>query len=279
MLRCRHSQRREDDPKERPALATPPIRILRNLPLQAIAAVVSALALVLVLILAPSAAKASAVFESLRTPGEAGFVAAHRGRVGRSENTLAAMRLALAGPASFIETDLQLTSDGIPVLMHDWTIDRTTDGTGPVWSHTFEELSRLDAGSWFGQDFAGVRVPSLAQLLAILCTQHQGRPAGNSRAPGTGTRCRAWWTRSPVPASRAGDPHQLHTPPPSRSLREVASDLPRAVLANEVIADPAALSFGVWAVAIISRPAFLDRDPAAVDRIHARRPRRARVHP
>ncbi len=65
-----------------------------------------------------------------------------------------------------IELDVQLTRDGEVVVMHDFTLDRTTDGAGAVATHTAAEIRRLDAGTWFDPAYAGEPVPSLAEVLA-----------------------------------------------------------------------------------------------------------------
>lgn len=91
---------------------------------------------------------------------------AHRGASARApENTMAAFRAGWADGATWTETDVQPTSDGARVLIHDEAVDRTTDGTGPVRSHTAAQLARLDAGAWFGPQFTGARIPALAELL------------------------------------------------------------------------------------------------------------------
>jgi glycerophosphoryl diester phosphodiesterase len=91
---------------------------------------------------------------------------AHRGASGHTpENTLAAFRKAVALGASFIETDLQLTRDSRLVAMHDATVNRTTNGQGAVHDLTLADLRKLDAGSWFGSEFAGERIPTLEEIL------------------------------------------------------------------------------------------------------------------
>ncbi|USG65513.1 glycerophosphodiester phosphodiesterase [Brevibacillus ruminantium] len=92
---------------------------------------------------------------------------AHRGWSGKApENTMTAIRLALAEPAiGAIEIDVQLSKDGIPVLFHDFTLERTSNGSGLISAYTYEELRALDAGSWFGERFAGERIPSLEEVL------------------------------------------------------------------------------------------------------------------
>jgi len=94
------------------------------------------------------------------------WVIGHRGASGEApENTMAAFRLAVEQGADLIETDVHLSADGVPVLIHDPTLDRTTDGHGPVSCYTMAQLKELDAGSWFSPDFAGERLLSLDELL------------------------------------------------------------------------------------------------------------------
>jgi len=104
-------------------------------------------------------------------------VIAHRGASGDApENTLAAFRKAVEAGAGFIETDLQLSRDARLVALHDDTLDRTTNGLGPVSAKTVEELRKLDAGAWFSSDssrgdgprsFAGERIPTVQEILAF----------------------------------------------------------------------------------------------------------------
>ncbi len=96
------------------------------------------------------------------------YLLAHRGnRVRCPENTLAAFQQALADGADALETDLHLTADGVFVCIHDATVDRTTDGRGPVAGMTLAELKRLSA-SYGRPEFQAERTPTLAELAAIL---------------------------------------------------------------------------------------------------------------
>jgi glycerophosphoryl diester phosphodiesterase len=91
---------------------------------------------------------------------------AHRGASGYApENTRAAFARAIAMEADAIETDVQLTADGRMVLFHDGTVDRASDGQGPLADYTLEELRRLDLGAWFGTEFAGERVLTIEEAL------------------------------------------------------------------------------------------------------------------
>ncbi|MFA4994350.1 MAG: glycerophosphodiester phosphodiesterase family protein [Bdellovibrionales bacterium] len=102
-------------------------------------------------------------------------IIAHRGAPLRApENTIESFVCARDAGAKWIETDVTLTSDGIPVLMHDETLDRTTNGHGPIAEMTWEKIQQLDAGSWFSPAFAGTRVTSLTELMAF-CTSSRMR--------------------------------------------------------------------------------------------------------
>lgn len=101
-------------------------------------------------------------------PGCVAPPVAHRGDSSRApENTLPAFRKALRAGVTRLETDVRFTADGVPVLMHDPTVDRTTNGSGEVSALTLAEVRGLDAGSWFSSRFAGVRVPTLYQVLEL----------------------------------------------------------------------------------------------------------------
>ena len=94
------------------------------------------------------------------------FIWAHRGAsCCAPENTLAAFYEAVARGADGIELDIHLSGDGVPVVIHDDTLDRTTDGCGAVGSATLQQLQRLDAGSWFAGEFAGETIPTLAAVM------------------------------------------------------------------------------------------------------------------
>ncbi len=91
---------------------------------------------------------------------------AHRGASGRfPENTLAAFGAAIAAGARMCELDVQLSRDGALVVIHDETVDRTTDGRGAVRDLTLAELKRLDAGVRFGAGCAGERIPTLDEVM------------------------------------------------------------------------------------------------------------------
>jgi glycerophosphoryl diester phosphodiesterase len=93
-------------------------------------------------------------------------VIAHRGASGYApENTRAAFERAIEMGAAAIETDITVTADGELVLVHDQLIDRVSNGNGPVSDHTLTELRALDFGSWFGKEFAGQGVVTVAEMI------------------------------------------------------------------------------------------------------------------
>jgi glycerophosphoryl diester phosphodiesterase len=104
-------------------------------------------------------------------------VIAHRGASAEApENTMAAFELAVRRGADAIELDVRLTADGMPVVIHDATLDRTTDRRGAVASRTLDALQAADGGARFTRDGGrtfpwrgrGVRVPALAEVLEVL---------------------------------------------------------------------------------------------------------------
>jgi glycerophosphoryl diester phosphodiesterase len=91
---------------------------------------------------------------------------AHRGASHKApENTMAAFRMAAEMGADGIEFDVQICKDGEVVVMHDFAVDATTDSSGRVKDLTLAELQKLDAGGWYAAEFAGERIPTLAQVL------------------------------------------------------------------------------------------------------------------
>lgn len=110
---------------------------------------------------------------------------AHRGASSYApENTFAAFDLAIAMGVTHLELDVHLSLDGQIVVIHDDALDRTTNGSGPVMNQPLAALAALDAGAWFGEKFAGARIPTFAAVLerykgrAHLHTEIKGRSAG-----------------------------------------------------------------------------------------------------
>ncbi len=168
-------------------------------------------------------------------------VIGHRGAAGHApENTLAGIRRAGALGIGWVEFDAKLTADGRCILFHDETLDRTTDGAGRVAASTAAEIERLDAGSWFGAEFAGERVPELAQALEtvralglrpdIEIKSCPGRETETARAVIAEAQAR-WPKDAPAPLITSFKPECVAV------ARDAAPDWPRGILYFELPAD------------------------------------------
>lgn len=103
------------------------------------------------------------------SPSDEPKIIAHRGLCREApENTLSAFELAHRAGVSWLETDVDLLADGTPILLHDATLDRTTNVTGPATDLSPDELPHVDAGSWFSNRFAGEPLPTLSALVDFL---------------------------------------------------------------------------------------------------------------
>jgi len=91
----------------------------------------------------------------------------HRGYFEAPENTLSAYRLSALKGFEYVETDVSFTKDGVPVLLHDNTVDRTTNGSGRIGDLTLNEVSELDFGSWKDEKYAGEKVPLFTEFIAL----------------------------------------------------------------------------------------------------------------
>ncbi|WP_073340419.1 glycerophosphodiester phosphodiesterase [Clostridium grantii] len=93
---------------------------------------------------------------------------AHRGASGNyPENTMLAFEKAIEMGATGIETDVQMTKDGELVILHDEQLNRTTNGNGLLKDYSLKEIKKLDAGSWFSQDYSSCTIPTLKEFLEL----------------------------------------------------------------------------------------------------------------
>lgn len=99
----------------------------------------------------------------------------HRGAAGYApENTLESIHTAADMGVEWVELDVKVTSDNIPIIFHDDELDRTTNGAGPVAQASWDDIQQLEAGSWFSDGFAGIKVPSLEDVLEVLVELDMG---------------------------------------------------------------------------------------------------------
>ena len=102
-----------------------------------------------------------------KRPSEVKAVA-HRGySIEAPENTLPAYRLAKEKGFNYGECDVAFTKDGVAILLHDSSIDRTSNGEGRIENLTYEEVLQYDFGSWFSEDYAGLKIPTFEEFLDV----------------------------------------------------------------------------------------------------------------
>lgn len=227
------------------------------------------------MVLASATAKveASSLFGGLRSVGEAAFVVGHRGdRSSAPENTMPALQAALNGPMDFVETDIQLTQDNVPVLMHDSFVNRTTNGEGRVSDFTYAELQKLDAGSWYSPLFRDTRVPTLESLLSAL----QAKEASGTPKKAL-LELKGYWNLDKVTIVTdlianygVGNLVILSSFDPLTidHVGQVDNTLPRAIITRTLPSDPVAFADLYGAIALIVNKKAVDEEPLIVDRMH-----------
>lgn len=229
------------------------------------------LALVIVMLVDHDAATVHAanMWGTLREPGQPAFIAGHRGdRTTAPENTIPAIQAALDSSMEFVELDLQKTLDGEAVVIHDETLERTTDGAGLVAEATWAELQTLDAGSWYAEAFAGTRIPhfddfvdvfqisrkkALVELKGIWSVDELEPVIAEIYAAGVQDRL----------VFASFEVGTLH------NLIEAAPNLPRVVLRRELPLDPVRLAHYYGAAAVMTRLAEVRERPEVVEAMHA----------
>lgn len=169
----------------------------------------------------------------------------HRGAAAAApENTLAGIARAHAFGCRWVELDAKLSFDNTLLLMHDERLERTTDGSGQFADRTAAELQRLDAGSWKGPEFAGERIPTLAEAIGLMRRLDMGANIEIKPCPGreveTGRRValelRRLWPRGLGLLLSSFSAASLE------AARAVAPELPRGLLVEAPPADwPATL--------------------------------------
>ncbi len=184
-------------------------------------------------------------------------VIAHRGVPLRApENTMASFIAAHKAGATWLETDVKLTADGVPVLMHDDTLERTTNGRGPLADMTWAHVQKLDAGSGFSPAFAGARVAAFAELVAFVCAENlrlflELKPSpGRSQATAMVTLIEAsklWPENKPPPVISSFDVDSLLV------ALQLHPDWPRALFLDGWRNDWAETAASVKAVAVAFR--------------------------
>ncbi len=102
-------------------------------------------------------------------------VIGHRGAAAYApENTLESIHTAADVGAEWVELDVKLTKDNVPIIFHDDTLDRTTNGSGKIADMDYEDIKQLEAGSWFADGFTGIKIPTLEEAIEVLIQHDLG---------------------------------------------------------------------------------------------------------
>ncbi len=187
---------------------------------------------------------------------------AHRG-AGKlaPENTLAAFRLGAAHGYRMFECDVKLSADGVPFLLHDATLERTTNGRGTAGDHPWGELARLDAGAWHSRAHAGEPVPTLENL-ARFCIANgyflniEIKPTpGVERQTGevVAHHARQWWQGQAVPPLLTS-----FRPESLEGARNAAPELPRGLLLDTLWDGWLDMALALQCTAIVCNHALWD---------------------
>ena len=197
------------------------------------------------------------------------FWIAHRG-AGKlaPENTLAAFRLGARHGYRAFECDVKLSADGVPFLLHDATLQRTTSGAGPAGDQPWSEMSRLDAGGWHSRAYAGEPLPSLDAVAAFVLRNGHALNIEIKPSPGAERRT------GEVVAAHAARRWQGSTPPLLSSFepealagaQAAAPQLPRALLLDQLRGGWFEQAQALRCVAVVFAYALLDAP--LVERLH-----------
>jgi glycerophosphoryl diester phosphodiesterase len=196
---------------------------------------------------------------------------AHRGAGSLApENTLAAFRLGAQYGYRAFECDVKLSADDVPFLMHDVDLQRTTSGAGLAGARRWDELSRLDAGSWHSRLYAGEPLPTLKAVATFLQRNALALDVEIKPTPGTEAHtgavvaaevARLWHGQALLPLLSSFQPEAL------RAARDGAPELPRALLFDTLPANALDMALELGCVALITDHELMDAPLVA--RIHA----------
>lgn len=187
---------------------------------------------------------------------------AHRGAGKRApENTLAAFQLGAAHGYRAFECDVKLSADGVPFLLHDATLQRTTNGQGLAGERVWDELARLDAGAWHSPAYTGEPLPRLNEVAAWVqaegcCLNVEIKPTpGTEAATGAAvaTACARLWAGAAVPPLLSSFSEAA-----LQAAQAAAPALPRALLLDALPPDPVARARALGCVAVITQHRLMD---------------------
>ena len=196
---------------------------------------------------------------------------AHRG-AGKlaPENTLAALRLGASLGYRAFECDVKLSADGVPLLLHDATLERTTTGLGLAGEQLWSDLSRLDAGSWHSPAYAGEPMASLDAVARFVLGNGYHVNLELKPTPGTdhatgvavGHACLRLWPPDAVPPLFSSFRHDA-----LKGAQQAAPAIPRALLLDELSADSFDIAQRLSCAAMVLNHRLASR--AVIEQIHA----------
>ncbi|WP_051159301.1 glycerophosphodiester phosphodiesterase [Agromyces subbeticus] len=216
----------------------------------------------------PTTASAVDVFGALRVPGEAAFIVGHRGdRAAAPENTMVSLELAM-DELDFVETDVQLSRDGVPVLFHDTMLERVTGIRDTVGELDLAELQRLDVGAWYGEEYAGERMPTLDAFLESLATRETARALVELKADWTIAEVRTVIDLVERHGLRGRVVLQSFSLETLFAVQQVSPTTPRIMLIRELPADPVPLAERLGVIGFGTTVASVTAEPAALVALH-----------
>lgn len=209
------------------------------------------------------------VFGALRQPGDAAAIIGHRGdRSMAPENTMPALELAL-DELAYVETDVRLTRDGVPVLFHDTDLERVAGRDGRIEDLDHDDVRRLDVGAWYSSDWAGERVPTLDQFLVALAERDEARALVELKAAWTPEEVRRVVDLVERHGLRGRVVLQSFSIETLQSVQRVSPTTPRIMLIRELPADPVPLAEQLGVIGFGTTAASVTAAPDAVDLAHA----------
>jgi glycerophosphoryl diester phosphodiesterase len=209
------------------------------------------------------------VFGALRQPGEAAAIIGHRGdRSLAPENTMPALELAM-DELAYVETDVRLTRDGVPVLFHDTGLERVAGRVGRIEDLDLADVRRLDVGAWYSSDWAGERVPTFDAFLTSLAERDGARALVELKAAWTPEDVRRVLDLVERHGLRGRVVLQSFSIETLQSVQRVAPTMPRIMLIRELPADPVPLAEQLGIIGFGTTAASVTAAPGAVDLAHA----------
>lgn len=246
-------------------LAHPPRRAVRIL-LATVAVTTTASALLIAA--TPTTASAVDVFGALRVPGEAAFIVGHRGdRAEAPENTMPSLELAM-DDLDFVETDVQLSRDGVPVLFHDTTLERVAGARSSIGDLDLDQLRRLDVGASYGAEYAGERIPTLDAFLEALADRETARALVELKADWTIEEVRTVLDLIERHGLRGRVVLQSFSLETLFAIQRVSPTTPRIMLIRELPVDPVPLAERLGVIGFGTTVASVTAVPDALEALH-----------